>query len=231
MNVLSCVPVAIGQIMAYHRKNDLYKNYYAYSGLGVYFSKRYNWANIHNTDLVNETTTTTDISDFLYDISMFVNTTYGSPWDGGSSTYKYEAVIYFRNAGYTTSGFIDYNYQTVINELKAGRPVYLRANRSRWLWGIFSFMYYNGHAWVCDGYRVVDKYTYIETRKIGGKYSDQVLSKTTTTKVSTTKYLHMNWGWGGKEEDGWCTYDYWVPTKTKKFTNYQYNKEMLIVKP
>ena len=73
--LVGCVAVAVGQIMAYHKKNTL---------------KSYNWSNIHQKNK------TTDIYNLLYDIAQGVNMKYGV--SGSSSTNK-DAETYLKKCG------------------------------------------------------------------------------------------------------------------------------------
>ena len=46
------------------------------------------------------------------------------------------------------------------------------------------------------------------------------------TTLSSTSYIHMNWGWGEQNNDneGWCTYDYFRTENEE----YQHDKKMII---
>lgn len=67
-----------------------------------------------------------------------------------------------------------------------------KANRNRFL-GVF-YSYSDGHAWVVDGYKAweADFYTYVVD------LSTDYYSENYVKTVLQNSYLHINWGWGGK---------------------------------
>lgn len=100
----------------------------------------------------------------------------------------------------------DYDYATVISELKQGRPVILTAYRSRFL-GIP----YNGHAWVAEGQRSGFVCTDPYNSHDGYRYFS----------------FFMNWGWDSAY-NGWFAGSGWDPGQG----NYQYKTEMVFgIKP
>ncbi len=207
--LVGCVAVAVGQIMAYHQKNNL---------------KYYNWKKILASDNLDYIA----LANFFWDVAEGVNMNYGTHSQGGSGTNNNEAVKYFRSTGYTVN-LINCQYSTIFKEIKQKRPVYLAAYAKRtyrgWLWSIFGqpYRYDNGHAWVTDGYRIVTSTKVIQEDKVNPS-TGKVISTNTYTVSTTHKFLNMNWGWGYK---AWCTYDYWRDGSD----NYQYKKEMITVKP
>ena len=237
--VAGCVAVAVGQIMAYHKKNIL---------------KSYNWSKIHQNNLDDETTTT-PISDLLYDIGQGVKMKYGLSVSGGSGASNDDAETYLKNAGYTTC-FTGYQYYKVVDELKQKRPVYLSGAITRtyngfWanLWvnlfgsgfiNVRRYSYDGGHAWVCDGYREVTV-TQIIKKDTYDNLNQRIADSDTYTKSSTKKYLHMNWGWGDDysknkiNSNGWCTYNYWREktgrTFKGKLLNFKYNQKIITIRP
>lgn len=87
-------------------------------------------------------------------------------------------------------GTINSNSNTVkakmIQQLENGWPMILGGTTGTD--GAVSFpSFAQAHSWVCDGYRHERYCTY------------------------TTSYFHMNWGWGGDVEAGWCLWNNWTP--------------------
>jgi|GEM_PF-3906048 len=229
-----CVPIAIGQIINYHRKDN---------------HKSYNWERMK--DIYDPET-----SAFIHDIGVAAHTKYGL---GGSSTSDENAFRYFINAGYTYYRLMDYDYTTLKKNIDwgSGYPVYVSAFQVyekrkkgvyfiiRWGWKYYDY-YEHGHAWVVDGYKEVTHYEEVEERqryvyaaepepeeKYPGeeypyvsrpapsspRYDDepflydppyQCSKPSRYTRSSTTHFIHINWGWRDglryEDEDCWCTY-------------------------
>lgn len=141
------------------------------------FPHSYNW------DAMPDNYATMETAKLMRDIGDAVNMSYHCK---GSSSTIFKAVKGFSRMGYTAE-CATYVPKVVIRELKAGRPVILRGGRDR---GIF-MTYVDGHEWVCDGWRIIVKYT--------------------NCKRSENEGLHMNWGWAGNDYDGWYTFYDWRP--------------------
>lgn len=207
---VGCVAIAIGQIMNYHRKNTM---------------KNYNWDKINAKPFYNSYfdngTISDEIAKFLHDIGLGVKMDYRT--DGSGANVK-DAVKYFKSAGYQAN-LQGYNYEKFKESIDNSKPVYLRGNSKRkgiWFIVRWGWNYSGGHAWVGDGYKEITQWEKIE-QKHGNNFVY------TQSKVKTTKYIHMNWGWGRQSgSDGWCTYDYWRATDK---TEYKYNKKMISVTP
>ena len=220
---LGCVAVAVGQIIAYYRKDKHYPD-------------DYDWSEIHQEDLEYHESKETDISKFLWDIAEGVNTDYNHP--EGSGAYDSNARDYFKRAGYRNSNLkrLNGDYTPIFNELYNDRPVYLAGDAIKIYNGFWEdffrgnpYRYGGRHAWVADGYKNVSIYRKI--KRVVGDYgyyrgrSEQVSYY--TEFYCSSSYIHMNWG---KGSGGWRTYDYW---RAGIFSdqNYQYNKKIIIVKP
>lgn len=171
----------------------------------------YNWSAM----LDNTPTSATAI--LMRDAGTSVNMNYGC--DGSSAKTADAATAFINNFGYTSAQFSDYNYNTVVSEIKANRPVILSGGNSGW-W-IFG-NYTDGHAWVCDGLMEVKNY---KCAKLYTPMSpNPILIKQQT---STYLFLHMNWGWSGAF-DGYFGYNNFNPSS---FT-FNYKPEMITnIKP
>lgn len=210
---VGCVAIAVGQIMAYHGKNTQ--------------KTTYDWNKILDNTKIKQPG---GAADFLWDVAQGVKMNYGTSASGASDQ---DAAYYFRDSGYRISGWFNwigtyvidnYDFDTVKNELNNYRPVYLTGYRNKHDW-VFFYTYSGGHAWIADGYKIIERYKKIKTDT--GIYG----SITYRTTKRTTKMIHMNWGWGsGQYKGGWCSYDYWQTKIAQSTKNYQYKKEMITIK-
>lgn len=122
----------------------------------------------------------------------------------------------------------------------------------RWFLGKKRYRYTEGHAWVIDGYKVkTKKYTYTYEWELvkNGNYPlynsnspyynnsldrDEYSSnfevipnrREITTRVSTSTYLLMNWGWNGSYDSGEYSTSSSSVWKAAKY-NFQYKKYMI----
>lgn len=105
--------------------------------------------------------------------------------DGSGVVLSNAATALTDSFGYSTALYGNYNYTTVVNEIKTfNRPVILGGGRKTgwWIFGVFA----EGHAWVCDGTRETEYYRcYLQD---GNLYSTPYMG-----------YLHLNmsWSWDG----------------------------------
>ncbi|MFT6867151.1 MAG: hypothetical protein ACJA08_001990 [Cyclobacteriaceae bacterium] len=104
----------------------------------------------------------------------YVNMDYGC---NSSSASTSKAVNVFKNDfGYSNEAdYRDFDVYKVVSDIQRSRPVLLRGCRTSkkvLLW----FTYSDCHAWVCDGARLI------------------------TSRNTTVRYMHMNWGWGNREQ-------------------------------
>ena len=96
-----CVPIAIGQIMAYHRYPSIY-----------------DWDKI----LAGESP---DVPDLIYNLAISTNTQFSM---SGSTSDIVHAQDYLERAGYTCQK-IDHDKNLVWNSLGRGKPVYMQGER------------------------------------------------------------------------------------------------------
>ncbi|WP_280956312.1 C10 family peptidase [Aequorivita sublithincola] len=163
-----CVPVAIAQIMKYHQ-----------------FPVSYNWANM---PLDNGNNTIALLIKDIHDKINYYGSAVHYECDGTGVNTDYSTAFLFRNFfGYSTATSADYNSNTIVNELRANRPVILQGGRNA-NWWIFN-NYEDGHMWVCDGFQ----------RSVVCMYDDD------GNPIGAVHYLYyrMNWGWGGTYNNAW----------------------------
>lgn len=152
-----CVATATAQIMKYHQ-----------------WPSSYNWNAMPNDYGTSAT------SQLMVDIGNNVSMNYGCD---GSGTKSYKAMNALTGAfGYSNALYGDYNYNTVLSELKQDKPVILAGGEKKYWAGIIPY-YAEGHAWVTDGFIQGFSCYYDDNGYVNGGYG-YVL-------------FHMNWGWRG----------------------------------
>jgi hypothetical protein len=182
----------------------------------------YNWSIM---PLDNTYTGNNELARLMHDAGLSVNMQYS---DNESGAYESAVPGAFINTfHYTSASAGNYDYNTVINNLNAGRPVMLsganNASTSGFLWWQTTY-YSNGHEWVCDGYNQINYFTCFTNPSNG------VLGQ----GGSNTLY-HMNWGWNDygvtNNGNGWYNETTWAVTvggsSTSNSYNFQYAKGMV----
>lgn len=147
--VAGCVPIAMAQIMAYHKKPESFNGHF------------YQWNDLTQTPTISESSWLVDNVGYLvHDIGEHVNVQYGV---AASGAYDSDAVETFRAFGYTASLDGDYDVNEIISSLDDSNPVYISGRTAQ----------INSHTWVLDGYYTkctVDIYYDFETlEKVGEK--------------------------------------------------------------
>lgn len=167
---VGCGPVAIGQIMAYHRHP--YSTYGTPIDWDAMTSRRY-FTSINDNGA-------NDTARLLYLIGTEAGINYLTDNDSGINIYAAEATL--RAFGYTCSAPQDYTLYSYLikNEIDCNRPVYIRGHRE----GASS-----GHAWIIDGYTAAEytKKYYHATPPYNFSHSEG---------WSTVQYYKQNIGWG-----------------------------------
>ncbi len=205
---VGCVAVAVGQIMAYHKKPTRFKGEYmnwddmTHIDSGDMFSKIYYCNNEGEADIQHLLAKLGD--------SEYLNMTYGCD---GSGTKNKKAEETFHKLGYTAN-LIDYDSNKAISEIKNNRPVYVSGSSLKYTkkyttgWWIFKKKYieitYDGnHAWVLDGYVKRTREVTVETPNNKCIPSDELApAYNTRTYYETIELVHNNFGWGGDEKGG-----------------------------
>lgn len=194
-----CVPIAIAQIAKYHQ-----------------WPNTYNWAQIPNNPGYGSAP---ELERFIQDVRRFAKVTYES--DGTSSNTS-KAIDAFHTLNYTTT-LMNYKRNETAIEIIRNRPVYMSGIRNKSI----------GHAWVCDGYKF-SKIQYAALilgdelfRPNPPKNPDYYFFEGTYDDI--TEYLHMNWGWGSDEGNGWYIFDdIYIQEKDR---NYIYDRQIIKVSP
>lgn len=164
-----CVPIAVAQIMKYHN-----------------YPTNYDWSNM--PDDYGTIATATLISDIHTAISNLSSPLFGGePLQYGCSSTSVKlfcdmSEVLKNSFNYSQAKKADYNYNTVVNELKNQRPVILSGGKQ-------AFLTYSGHMWVCDGYREHKICMYDD-------YGNNI-------GAVTYLFFNMNWGWLNAQFNGW----------------------------
>jgi hypothetical protein len=124
-----CVPIAIAQVMKYHK-----------------FPTTYNWDNMPPN---YGTTTTASLIKDIHNSIGSNNINYKC--DATSVPSSYNVATVFTKFNYSSASYGDYNYETVKQQLRLNKPVILSGGPKQ----NFLFFAYkgDGHMWVCDGFR------------------------------------------------------------------------------
>lgn len=110
--------------------------------------------------------------------------------DNASSSTLGHSQDFLKRNDYIVFKYTSGIESTVIDEIKAGRPVYIRGSDAE-----------GGHAWVCDGYYSDDQTRKIYSYELMDTYpgtfsSDPYRSVFSSTRnVNLGKFFHANWGW------------------------------------
>jgi len=172
--LVGCVAVAMGQLMYYYKyplQGSGESCYYSSYGLlcSYYRDSVYNWNAMQN----QPTTSNIPLASLLSQCGISVQMNYGCNASGAYSSSVPGALINYFNyspslALYSRTGYSQQDWENLLQtELNQKRPLYYSGQD-------FTPPVTGGHAFNCDGYKVVG---------------------------STTTY-HFNWGWSGSY-DGW----------------------------
>ena len=131
-----CVPIAIAQILAYHR-----------------VPSNLNWTSILASPTVTSTSDATvinQVSSLIHEVGLRANTEYAA---GGSPTDKKNAASVLTSYGLMHGGLRTFSLFEGKLSLQNNRPFIMRGNTSS-----------EGHMWVCDGWKchIYDDNTYYD---------------------------------------------------------------------
>lgn len=180
---MGCVPVAIGQIMAYHRHPESYEG------------DAYYWDLILEPEL--SYSVCISISKLLLNIGTVAETTYvqiisdssdSSDNEYGSSTSEQNIQTTFTYFDYSASTLDNYSLSTIKSSLQNSRPVFML--------GVLSDDDTSAHAWVVDGYKQTKK----EVRAYD--YDGNALENSDLYLFNYdvySQFLHLNTGYGTSE--------------------------------
>lgn len=172
-----CVPVATAQYLAYYRYPQ------------VVNGQNINWKSVHQRghyDQINQISTLIRALGDMYEVKWGLK--------GTSIDNEYKIYSVFTSLGYQLDKFgsswrvgKDSLANTLVNELEAGKGPFL-------IQGALANDPREGHLWIVDGvaqFVLVKKIKDPKTQK----YTNLEYWAMDTMK---DRYLHMNWGWGGR---------------------------------
>lgn len=191
---VGCVAVAMGQIAATHRWPESFNGH------------NYNWDEMlslsTHTSIYN--TGANDIAQFLYDIGSHIGMNYGT---SGSGANIDQALKGLKDMGYVNSVKANYTSSLCTPSISFGNPVYMQG---------FKEDFSVGHAWVVDGYNVINNWVEYYRKDNGELYA--VYGGRGYT------YLHFNLGWNGSQ-DGYYLYS----SQAEGFDDFNYNSDSKII--
>jgi len=186
-----CVAVAMGQLMAHHE----------YPSSGSYTHKRYNrlvnatydWTKMKATPKAENLTTTegrSGVANLMAEIGEKVNMSYGCT----SSSAEADTIeAAFNNLGYRCIMDTVYNWETIMDEIDADRPVLVGGEKEGG----------GGHIWVVEGYRHAIKHLVYGRDCPDG--SGESIPPTIIESSLPVYYLYFNVGWHGSNNGFYST--------------------------
>lgn len=167
---VGCVPVAIGQIAAYHRHPATFNGY------------TFHWDEMLENDYIPShditSTASVDIGNLLWLIGDAGDADYG---EEGTSMTTNNTLRVLGEMGYTCSNVQTYNSSSIINQISNSLPVFVGGTR------IEENNVAKAHVWVIDGYEYDE--TIVRYYIASPPYR---LHKTTST--NSAPYLNCNLG-------------------------------------
>ena len=198
---VGCVAVAVGQIMAYHKKP------YVFKGRIMHWNDMAPYGN-STIDNVN-TTAVIDIQHLLARLGDTDMLKMKYTCDGSYAKDK-NAVRVFRFLGYNVGNIEPLEKNKVKRDILANRPLYI---------GGYDSYTGEGHAWVLDGYMIKGRktlrYMYIECPGFYGQKIDKIEG------YITEDFVHCNFGWEG-DSSGWYRMNVFDTNIYKKNPNIRY---------
>ncbi len=184
-----CVATATAQVMKYHQ-----------------FPVSYAWNTMTNSY------GTTETARLMKDIGISVGMSYALDGSGAQTSDARNALV--NQFGYSSSAtYQDYNVNTVVTEISANRPVifdgYATKDVNGW-WIFEQTSYHDGHAWVCEGYRIMECY-----KQISGTVTQRFI------------YLYMNWGWNGQYNGYFASNNFNITFTDGSTTNFKYKNRCI----
>ena len=186
--LVGCLPLAMGQIMAYHQHPSSYGD------------RTFDWTTMSQTEYDNISDEGAEsVAYLLGKIGELGNARYRyanpSQNQSAGTSMRMDSVAYVYNAmGYTLDSLDYFNVNTALQEIDMNRPFI--AYGSRW---DEEDQQNKAHAWVIHGYRI--QYTIVRYLYTEPPYLEY------TRREYTTRYLRSNVGWRSTDTETY--YDYY----------------------
>jgi hypothetical protein len=206
------------------------------------------FSTIDNYSVGYNTTAKEDIQYLLAHLGDgdYLNMDYGC---GGSGSTIYRAATTLASLGYPVRQ-TNYDGNLVTDLIKRNHPVYIRGRaieKSHNFLGFNIYNTYNGHAWLIDGYVVMERnattYSVVSCEEIDAITSSESYS------IESLYLFHNNFGWGGNTKGfgtiegyngtGWYNVGVFNAKDGRKFSsntfksdsegNYEHDKKIIYV--
>lgn len=164
-----CEARAMSQIMRFH----IYPN-------------TYNWSIMPNQVYTSTSNGANEINRLKRDAGNSVGMDWGCDGSGADTENVINALK--NTFGYQSANYSN-NFTNARSDIQSGFPLILKGGRAE-DWVLFK-IYKDGHAWVCDGYKLAK----VEVRIPAGQGGY-------TWTWHNLDFYHMNWGWNG-DWNGW----------------------------
>ncbi|EIW91080.1 peptidase C10 family protein, partial [Capnocytophaga sp. oral taxon 412 str. F0487] len=199
---VGCVAVAVGQLLAYHKKPAIFKGRIMHWDDITKIDSGDMFSSIYSHNVGDNATFREDIQHLLAHLgdSDLLAMEYGCIADGGSGSGR--ALEALHSLGYNNASLIEYSNGDFISEIRNNRPVYIEGysyeishtyTTGWWFWkkSHTRYSYKEGHAWILDGY-------VLRKRKVTEYYincpSSEEVKIVNDEKI---ELIHNNFGWGG----------------------------------
>ena len=204
-----CVAVAMGQIMAHHKRP--LTGTYIHPRYNRMVNTSYNWTKMKaSTDarILPLTEGRSGVANLLAEIGYKVDMDYGC---NGSGAYTWDVPNAFSSMGYNTSSAINFNRDSILNNINDNLPVYISGDNGT-----------VGHAWVIEGYKLlVNNLIYGRDCPDG---SGESIPPTIIDYNVNKYYLYFNLGWHNNKNNFYLadTFTTWMyPSNIKIVCNIQ----------
>ena len=202
---VGCVAVAVGQLLAYHKKPAVFKGRIMHWDDITKIDSGDMFSSIYSHNVGDNATAKEDIQYLLAHLgdSGLLAMNYGCIADGGSGSNR--ALEALHSLGYNNALLMPYNVDQVVSEIRNNRPIYIQGysyeishtyTTGWWFWkkSQTRYSYKEGHAWVLDGY-------VLRKRKITEYYincpSSEEVKIVNDEKI---ELIHNNFGWGDSND-------------------------------
>lgn len=204
---VGCVAIAVGQIMAYHKKPRVFMGREMHWEDMTKIDPGDMFSQIDNNSVGNNPIAVADIQYLLARLGEkhLLQMDYGCGNSGSTVTRAYHT---FDVLGFHPSLKYSMEVNSMLHDLKNHRPVYIRGCSSRKSFlNIEAYTIYdNCHAWVIDGY--IRKYYNIFHHYFSNCMSEDEFHEV-VSETHVEEYIHCNFGWGGVDKSGSNGYSGW----------------------
>jgi len=197
---VGCVAVAVGQLLAYHKKPAIFKGREMHWDDMTKIDAGAMFSNMNSYSIWSNPTAVEDIQHLLARLGDSDLLAMEYTCDKGSGSSR--ALEALHSLGYSSASLVDYNNGEFVSEIKNNRPVYIEGYSYQiphtyttgwWFWkkSHTDYSYEEGHAWLLDGYVRRER---IVTVQIDCNYGEDSVREQSKEGLVL---IHNNFGWGG----------------------------------